>query len=437
MNNIYKISRLIFLFLAELVPSNGLKAQVTDSLSLKPVIEEIVASHPTIKSAQEALRNAEARIMFAKTGYYPQVDMTANAANIGPVIQLTIPEYGTVKLYPNNSYSAAINYRQVIYDFGRTRQNVEIETENKAIGEQTLEQVKQRIALAAVNSFYSVAYLQEAIRIKDEQLSTLNDHLKYIETMKATGSATDYQILSTKVRISAAESQKADLLTSLVIQQAYMSSLLGKEDLKPVVKKELQVSSPEESTDSLVSYAFHNRDEILIDEKKAALAELRYELVRSMNRPVINFLASGGFKNGYIPDLEKLKGNYTVGVGISVPLFDGLKTKYNLMQSRSAINMINLDAENTRRNISSEVKEAEAYVTSALQKVSQFSLQYEQAVKAYSLAETSFRTGTITNLDLLDANTNVSESRLMLLKARIDYTASIYRLKAALGERLY
>jgi outer membrane protein TolC len=43
----------------------------------------------------------------------------------------------------------------------------------------------------------------------------------------------------------------------------------------------------------------------------------------------------------------------------------------------------------------------------------------------------------ITNLDLLDANTSVSESSLMLLKARIDYVTSIYKLKAALGQRIY
>jgi outer membrane protein TolC len=43
----------------------------------------------------------------------------------------------------------------------------------------------------------------------------------------------------------------------------------------------------------------------------------------------------------------------------------------------------------------------------------------------------------ITNLDLLDANTSVSESSLMLLKAKIDYVTSVYKLKAALGERIY
>jgi outer membrane protein TolC len=114
-----------------------------------------------------------------------------------------------------------------------------------------------------------------------------------------------------------------------------------------------------------------------------------------------------------------------------------MKTKYNLLQAESAISLANLETENTKRNITSEVREAEAYIVSAYQKVSQFSLQLEQAIKAYSLAETSFRAGTVTNLELLDTNTTVSESRLMLLKARIDYAASIYRYKAVLGEKLY
>lgn len=95
------------------------------------------------------------------------------------------------------------------------------------------------------------------------------------------------------------------------------------------------------------------------------------------------------------------------------------------------------ESEFTKRNISNEVYEAEAYLLAAKKKVSQFELQLKQALKAYSLAETSFKSGVITNLDLLDANTAVSESRLNLLKSRIDYAASIYKLNAALGIRLY
>ena len=409
-----------------------------DSLSLKAIIEEIIKTHPTIKSAEEVLNNADARIGMAKTGYYPQVDMTANYSNQGPVIKLTIPSMGTFELFPENSYSAAINYRQIIYDFGRTRQNLNIEKESKLIGEQALEQVKQKIALTAINNFYTLAFLQEAIKIKDEELVTLNKHLRFVETMKSTGSATDYQLLSTKVKISTVESQKADLLSTQTIQQSYLNCLVGNaESVKPVVREELYVIAPAINQDSIYSYAFHNRDEIRMNQERTSLAGLKYDLIKYMNRPVINFLATGGAKNGYVPDLNKIRPNYVVGIGISVPIFDGMKTKYNLQQAESAINTIGFEAENTKRNITSEVNEAEAYMKTAIQKIKQSELQLEQAQKAYSLAETSFNSGIITNLELLDANTVLSESRLMLLKSRIDYAASVYKLKAALGERLY
>jgi outer membrane protein len=411
---------------------------VTDSLSLKNIIERVITGHPSVKAAEEAINNANARIGLAKTGYYPQIDLEANYANLGPAVKLNIPTLGSFQLYPANNYSASINYKQLVYDFGRTRQNIEFENENKAVGEQTLEQVKQKLSLLTVNNFYTLAYLQAAIKIKDEQIVALDEHLQYVEKMMATGSATEYQVLSTKVKISTVESQKVDLIAALIAQQASLNSLLGNEQTaKPVVNSEFTVELPVISSDSILAIAFRNRDEVLINEKRTSLAELRYGMVKLQNKPVVSFLASGGAKNGYIPYLDRFTPNYVLGLGLNIPLFDGMKNKYNLSQAQSAITSLSYESELTKRNISNELYEAEAYMIAAEKKISQFDLQLAQASKAYSLAEISFQSGIITNLDLLDANTAVSESRLMLLKARIDYAASVYKLNAALGKRLY
>ena len=409
-----------------------------DSLSLRSLILQVVSTYPSVKIAEEAIRNADSRISLAKTGYNPEVDMTASFANLGPVTKLSIPSFGTFQLYPANNYSASVNLRQLIYDFGRTRQNIELENENKAIGEQTLEQVKQKLALYTVNNFYTLLYLQAAIKIKDEQIAALNEHLQYIEKVMATGSATEYQVLTTKVKISTIESQKVDLMAAQTAQQAALNSLLGNDNAgNPVVRNELTVAPPVIQSDSILSYAYHNRDEVLINEKKVTLAELRYGMTKLQNKPLLSLQASGGAKNGYIPYLNRLTPNYVIGMGLRVPLFDGMKNKYYLSQAQSAITTLSYESEFTKRNISNEVFESEALMFAASKKVSQSELQLKQALKAYSLAETSFNTGVITNLDLLDANTSVSESSLMLLKARIDYAACVYKLKAALGERIY
>lgn len=412
--------------------------QTGDSLSLKYIIEEIIRQHPTVKSAEEALNNADARIGYARTGYNPNIDMGANYTNMGPVVKLSIPGMGTFQLYPENNYSAAVNIRQTVYDFGRTKQNVGIENRNRVYTEEAIEQVKQKVSFAAVGNFYALLFLQEAYIIKIQQLADLNKHLDYVVKLKSTGAATDYQILSTNVRISEIESQKADILAGIKIQQSVLNSFLGQNEKNtPVVKKELGQNNILFTGDSLLPYALRNRDEMLLQKERINIAQLRYDLTRSQLRPIISAMASGGAKNGYVPHLNEIKPNYTVGIGLTVPIFDAGRTKYNLKIAESSIKSLSFENENTVRTISAEVTESIAYLDLAIQKVKQQELQLNQAIKANELAVTSFQSGVITNLDLLDANTSLSQSRLMLLKSKIDYVVSIYRLKAALGIRLY
>jgi len=411
---------------------------INDSLSLKEIIGLAISTHPTVKEAEETINNANNRINLAKTGYYPEVDMNANYSNIGPVTTLRIPDIGSIKLFPENNYSASLNFRQVIYDFGRTRKNVEFENENKAISEQTLEQTKQKLSLLAVNNFYTLLFLQSAIRIKEEQLSGLNEHLNNINKMVATGSATEYQVLSTKVRISAIESQKVDIEAAINTQQAFLNTLIGNDQASnPVVKNELNAILEVIPSDSLMTYAMKHRDDVILNQKRISLAELKYGITRLQYNPVLSFSATGGAKNGYVPYLDEIRPNYVLALGMRIPIFDGMKTKFNLSQVKSAITSLSYESDYIRRNVSNDLVDAETYMFSSEKKVVQYSLQLEQALKAYSLAVISFNTGIITNLDLLDSNTSVSESRLLLLKAKIDYAASIYKLKAALGERIY
>ena len=124
-------------------------------------------------------------------------------------------------------------------------------------------------------------------------------------------------------------------------------------------------------------------------------------------------------------------------MGVRIPIFDGKRNKYNLIEAKSAIQVNDEETEIARRSIVNEVVEGEANVKAAHQKVAQGELQLKQATQAYSLAKVRFESGVITNLELLDGSTSLSESRLMLLKAKIDYTVNLYKLKSAIGDRLY
>ena len=183
--------------------------------------------------------------------------------------------------------------------------------------------------------------------------------------------------------------------------------------------------------------AMQNRDEMKLAAERAKLANLRYSLTAMQNNAVVNGFLSGGVRNGYTPYLYDPKINFVAGLGLKIPIFDGKRNKFNLIQAKSAIQANDQETEIARRNIVNEVVENEANVKASLQKVGQGELQLRHAAQAYDLAKVKFDSGVITNLELLEGTTTVSESRLLLLKARIDYTVNLYKLKSAIGDRLY
>lgn len=441
------IKNLLINIVLAFIISNTAFAQSTDSanaansgaqLSVRDIILKVISAYPSVKEAEEALNAADAKIGLANSGYYPIIDFKADYANIGPVPYFSLPGLGSMNLAPSNNYEINLGVLQKIYDFGKTGKSVDFENENKNLSQLSIEQIKQKLSLTAVASYYALIYLQEAISIKEEQLKTLREHLEFIEKKKETGSATQYEILSTQVKISGIESQKLDIETAKKVQLSYLNSLLGEsESTVHSFKKEYTASKLTFSEDSLITYAVSHRDEINIAREKEKLAKLQYDVVNSKNNPVLSLFLNGGAKNGYEPKIEDFKADYSFGLMVKVSIFDANVNKNDLLIANSSIRTNSFQTEIAKRNITNDVIENEANLSTAYKKVEQFELQLKHAEKALELAKTSYKAGVITNLDLLDAATAVSESRLYLLKAQTDYNLNIYKLKAAIGERLY
>lgn len=414
-----------------------------DSLTLSTIITQILNNYPVLKKADQDLISADAKIGLTKTAYLPDILFSSSYSRIGPTTSISMPVNGTTRtfsLFPENVYSASLSVNENIYDFGKTAKNIVLDKKNKELIQITVEQAKQRISTAAMGNYYTISFLQEAIKIKNEQLKTLNEHLEFVQKKAASGSAIQYDIMTTKVRISVIENQMTDIQTSLQIQMAQLNSLLGQPLENNLLLKNISLNQEIiPSLDSLNKIAYSNRNEMKMSLQKEEITKSRLGVIKVQNNPSFNFFASGGFKNGYLneylQDIGKL--NFAVGVGFKVPVFDANRSKYLKMQVNSDLQANQEETELTRRNISNEVLENRANTLAALKKVKQSELQLKQALQAYNLAEISYQAGAITNLDLLDSYTAVSESKLMLYKTNIDYAVNLQKLKIAIGQKLY
>jgi outer membrane protein len=410
---------------------------IKDTLKLEDAISMVMTNNPVIKQSGELVNASELAVKLAQSAWLPIIDANGSYSRMAPIPAFDIPQFGHIQMYPDNSVNFTVEAHQLLYDFGKTDKNVDVQRASREIASLTTEQIKEKLALATSGIFYSLFYIQTAQTIVEEHVNTLKKHLESIENKQKTGSATRFEFLSTQVKLSSSETQLSELQTAYQIQLSHLNALSGLVVKNVVIVADTTISNNTMQIDSVYAYALLHRDDLLLLNKKKMVSELNYKMTHAQDNPTLSMFGSGGMKNGYLPEIEKLKWNYIVGVTLKVPIFEGNRKNIKLKIAQCSINQTDYDIENTEHTANDEINENLLQLQLSKKKIEQSGLQIRQAREAYNHAEINFREGVITNLDLIFSADMLSESELQLLKNKVDYKINLMKLKVSMGERIY
>jgi len=130
-----------------------------------------------------------------------------------------------------------------------------------------------------------------------------------------------------------------------------------------------------------------------------------------------------------------LRGNWVAGLQLQIHVFEGFQTHYKKAEAEADYRASGSQLEDTRNLIVSQVQQALSDVRTSLNKIQTSKVQLDQAQQARSMAETQYAIGVISNLELLDAQTLLTQAQFIYLRAQFDYTISRYTLDRAIGEQ--
>jgi outer membrane protein len=412
-------------------------AQTQKPLTLNEAIQLTVNNYPLIKQQQERLRATDYRIEQQKSAFYPDVQGRASYTRIGPLPSFNFGGEELV-LAPANNYDLNIVLNEQLYDFGRRSAAVDIASSYKKSASDNLELIKSNLSYQTLETFYSILFIEKSIAVKDTQIAALNAHLGVTNKRVESGSATDYDALSTQVRISRAQSEKIELRNQLKQQKINLKQLLGEEqDTSLTVSGDFSAPATVNSTDSLINIAFQKRQELKLAEDELNTSHLQESLAGLGDMPSLNATVSYGIKNGYEPNLDALRGNWAASFSVRVPIFNGFMTRYKENEAKVNSNVSELNISTIKRNIISGVQQAAAGLNSNLQQLNTTLTQVRFAEQTVRRAESRYNSGVGTNLDLLDAETSLAEARFFYLQDLYKSILSAYQLKKAVGDVIY
>ncbi|HTY36013.1 MAG TPA: TolC family protein [Bacteroidota bacterium] len=408
-----------------------------DTLTVDKMLKRLMQVHPAITQAEQNSHAAEARVLQLQSALMPDVTTEGTYAFLAPIAKLAFPGLGEFKLFPASNYDIHIAGRYTVYDFGKSDATIDLSRSRVQTSQDAIELTKTTLAYQAVRIFYAILLLEKSIDVQNEQIEALQQHLESTKRRVSAGTATSFDVLTTQVRVAAAQSQKIDLEAMESKQRSVLAQLLGLSSGSSVkIKGDFMQQPVPLNSDSLLEAAVRQRMELKMAKDAGMSAQLQQKVASLGQKPSLMANVSYGLKNGYIPNLDVLRGNWMAGIRAELPIFDGGRTDHQQEEARAQVLAEEARQKDIQQQIRSDVEQAVTEVHSAAQKIAISEIQVKQAADAVSIAKSRYEIGTVTNLDLLDAQATESSARLGNLQALYKLVLSKYELDRAIGVKL-
>ncbi|AHJ95772.1 hypothetical protein Hsw_0177 [Hymenobacter swuensis DY53] len=413
-------------------------ATAGDSLSLETTVRSVLDANPAINALQEEVNQAQSRLDETRTYLKPTVDGTASYTRIDPVVKIPLGD-ATFQLAPANNYDTHVTARYTVLDFGRANAAINAAKLRALTATDQINVTRRDLAYAAAQSYYSILFAREAIRVQDAQIASLRQHEREMAKRVEGGVSTNFDVTTTQVRIAQAQDRKIDLQSQLRNQEIQLARLLHRPESAVVpVRGRFEYNPQTVNVQDALAKGAENRPEVKLakDAEEAAAAQLR--ITETSNKPTLSVLAQAGGKNGYIvPNLERFRFNTVAGAQLNIPIYDGDKNKYQRATAQSAIKGAQARTQDTQEQIRADVLQAVNTMQTSTARYDNSQVQIGQAADALTRAKARYRYGVGNNLDVLDAETQLAQSRLSRLQSIYNYTLGQYQLRRATGEQIW
>ena len=406
----------------------------TETITLDEALRLTREHNPRARQATEEVTAAEARVTEGRSGFFPHVSAKAGYRYINPTPEMDFG--GTMfKFAPNDNYDARVTAEMMLFDFGRTGRTVDIALSGKNAAGIRRDITVRDLSLATVRAFYSVLFLQEAVKVQDKELTALQQNLDHMQKRYKEGAATRFDLLTTQVRLSAAGNRKIDLKSQLDNQEISLRRLCGlKDEAALKLIGAFDVSPTNLDAAKLRITAMEERPEILLARENVRAASYKKSLAAKEGMPKIMGSASWARTNGYVPDIDVIRPNVSAGVELQVPIFTGFRTSASTREAAAVMRASDQARLDTEELTQAEVKQSLNALHTSVEKIGTTTLQVSQADLAAQHARVRYQNGLATTLDLLNAENALAEAELAHLQARYEYVLNAYDVRRASGD---
>jgi TolC family type I secretion outer membrane protein len=410
------IFTLAALLLAQAAPA---QAQTLDEALVKAYSE-----NPDLLAARAALRAVDEQGPQARAGYRPTV---SGAGSIGTVNRDS-QAAGNDDFTPK---SMSLSVEQPLYRGGRTMAAIRQADANIAAQRASLLNSEQSVLLGGVNSYLNVLRDQAVLDLNQNNENVLQRQLRAARDRFSVGEVTRTDVSQAESRASAARSGRIQAEGTLSESRASFERVFGTAPgtlAKPAVKLTLP-----ESREAAIEAAQNNNPVVLAAMNSKTAAEALLDAVKGERLPTLaaegslaRSIDSGSSSSNRVDTASAL-------LNLTVPLYQAGSTSSRIREARQTVSQRSQLRDSAERQATEAATQAWEQWKTAQAIVISRKDQVEAAQVALDGVQEEAKVGSRTVLDTLDAEQELLDARVGLVRAEYAEILAQYSLLSAIG----
>jgi multidrug efflux system outer membrane protein len=380
------------------------------------------------------VEQARATARVAQSEFYPALSGAATFSRYRTSANAPSPVPFPVPSFTQTTWQTPLDLSYEIDLWGRVRRSFE-SSRHLALG---TEAARQSILLTlqadVAITYFSLLSAREEVTLLQSTIEIREEAFDLIHRRAAAGIGSEFEVERARVEVETAKAERAAAQQRQAQLHNALAVLCGRpaSSFQPDIaqaRPRLPVIAP-----NLPSSLLERRPDVAQAERDLASRNAQIGIAKAAFFPAVRLTAAGGFLSGELSDLFEWESRvWSIGPGISLPLFQGGRNRANLSRARAAYEEGVALYRQTILLAFGEVEDSLAALAFLSDQAVARTAAAQAAANAARLSYERYLAGTVSFLEIVDAE----QARLLNEVARVlvanEQLLASVRLIKALG----
>lgn len=297
---------------------------------------------------------------------------------------------------------------------------------------------QQTIRLEIVESYFATLLAYENWVMQRERVDFYTERLQSFEQLVRGGQATQLEVEETAARLATAQADVLVAADEVRLNARQLESYIG---VQPQSLRQLQThwhyEPLEHDLPSLLEQGLLRNKAIQSAHQEVLIHEARLKAARSQYFPTVSLgISLGKADSEDLATLSQRSNTFAVGINVAIPIFTGGYNTAATSQARFQLSAARHRYDGAIAKARAEIQQYYGLYASGASRVAAMRRAMESSQLSLDSVLKSFSVGAANNIDVLDAQDQLIQTRYDYYQARLNVLSAQLQLSAALGQPL-